>query len=336
MPTKLCLRGILYDVGSNYEPGHLTREVWHEAGAARDMAVIARDLQCNAVTLFGTDLDRLEAGARMALREGLEVWLQPRLIDGTGAEVVMHLAETAILAELLRQGAPGRVTLNVGCELSLFMQGILPGVTFGERMGSLSGGEASSPETARRLNDALRDLLATARIRFAGPVVYSAGDWEDVDWAPFDLIGLDCYLDAHNVTTYEATLRAKASLGKPVVVTEFGCCCFEGTDALGAAGMMVISDDDPPRLKSGLVRDEAVQADYLRRSVAAFERSGVHGAFAYGFSEPGNLHTDDPLTDVDLASFGIVAETAPAKAGCMETWRPKLGFEALRGLYASS
>lgn len=130
MSTSLRLRGLLYDVGSNYEPGRLTREAWNEAGAARDVAVIARDLGCNAVALFGTDLGRLGSAAGMALREGLEVWLQPRPIDGAVAEVRAHLEGAAALAEALRSDAPGRVTLNAGCELSLFMRGVLPGATF--------------------------------------------------------------------------------------------------------------------------------------------------------------------------------------------------------------
>lgn len=334
-PRPLPVRGVNYDTGVNYEAGALSRRFWHPAAVRRDMRVIAGELGCTAVTVLGTDLDRLREAAKSALAEGLDVWVQPRLIEGTMPETLAHTARAARMAEGLRARHEGRVTLNVGCELSLFMKGVLPGTGFLWRMRGLVVYWMVMPVFNRRLNRHLRQAAAVAREHFGGPVTYSAGEWEGVDWGPFDYVGVDYYRDKANRGRYTEGLRRYQAHGKPVVITEFGCCSFRGAAERGGGGFMIVNwRQDPLTVKPGHVRDEGVQADYLESLVALYKREGVHGAFAYAFSEPRNLHTDDPRTDLDMASYGVVRIVAPETADGAEAWEPKAGFHRLAAAYA--
>ncbi|WP_237107652.1 TetR/AcrR family transcriptional regulator [Nonomuraea sp. MG754425] len=81
-----------------------------------------------------TDFDRLVQSATAALEDGLHVWLQPRLVDAGPRETLDHLARAAEAAELLRKEY-GEIDLNVGCELSVFSAGVIPGASH-ERRGA--------------------------------------------------------------------------------------------------------------------------------------------------------------------------------------------------------
>lgn len=330
----LPVRGINYDTGVNYEPGKLSREFWHPAAVKRDMKVVAAELGCNAVTVLGTEHARLREAAELALAEGLEVWLQPRLIEGTMSQTREHLVQAARIAEGLRTRHGDRITLNVGCELSLFMKGVLPGRNFLWRMRGLMIYWVVMPVFNRRLNRHLRKAAAEAREHFGGPVTYSAGEWEGVDWSAFDYVGVDYYRDKANRGRYTQGLRALRRHGKPVVITEFGCCSFRGAADKGGGGFMIVNwREEPLTIKPGHTRDEGVQADYLESLVGLYKQEDVHGAFLYAFSEPRNLHTDDPRTDLDMASYGVVRIVAPETADAAETWERKVGFHRLAEAY---
>ncbi len=63
---------------------------------------------------------------------------------------------------------------------------------------------------------------------------------ESVDWSVFDLVGLNYYMDSNNSSTYTEELRKFHRYNKPVVITEFGCCCFEGVAEKGGGGFQHI------------------------------------------------------------------------------------------------
>jgi hypothetical protein len=154
--------------------------------------VIRDELNCNAVQLFGSDIARLaEAGG---IARELGVWLQPRLIDGHPEAVLDHVAQAAGAAEQLL-GAYGDVVLNVGCELTVFSAGIVPGRRYDERAARLARPYwwPALPLFSSRLNRLLARARRTARREFAGPLSCGAGSWERVDWEPFDLVGLNYY-----------------------------------------------------------------------------------------------------------------------------------------------
>lgn len=104
--------------------------------AHRELQIIKNDLHCNAVRICGRDVGRLVATAEDALGQGLEVWLSPELWDHTPTDTLDYLADAAAACEPLRQQWPDRVVLSVGSELTLFMQGILPGKDVLDRIGN--------------------------------------------------------------------------------------------------------------------------------------------------------------------------------------------------------
>jgi hypothetical protein len=42
------------------------------------------------------------------------------------------------------------------------------------------------------------------------------------------LVSVDAYRDADNAAGYRDALRAYRRIGKPVAITEFGCCTYHG------------------------------------------------------------------------------------------------------------
>jgi hypothetical protein len=129
-------RGINYDTGTEYRRGDNRRPLWDHRDVVRDLGVIHRELHCTSVNLYGTTLKRLQEAAIRAHQEGLHVSLQRRPIDDSRENMLLRqVAETARLAEHLRHD--GGVTLNVGCEMTLFTRGIIVGRTFRARIRNL-------------------------------------------------------------------------------------------------------------------------------------------------------------------------------------------------------
>ncbi|MEJ3651396.1 hypothetical protein WEH80_00110 [Actinomycetes bacterium KLBMP 9759] len=329
--SALIVKGVNYDTGTAYQPGFDSRPDWSPATLRRDVHAIAHDLHCTAVTVFGDRIDRITAAAEQVLDAGLEVWVQPRCIDASPAAVLEQLGELAGRAEELRGRHPGRVTLSLGCELSIFMPGVVPGRTYvGRTRSVVRFWWVLFALYNRRLDTHLRAACATARERFAGPLTYGAGLWEAVDWTPFDLVGVNLYRTSANQARYRDEVRALHRHGKPVVITEFGCCAYPGAAAKGPTGDDVVDwNTAPPSIGGGHRRDERVQAEYLTELLDVFEAESVHGAFAFEFIEPSHPHFADPRHDIDMASFGLVA--VPDGGG---DWVPKAAFTVLAGRYA--
>lgn len=295
--------------------------------------MIAEDLHCIAVTVFGDDLGRLEEAARMALDRGLFVWVQPRLVDGRQDEIVSRLGRAAAFCERLRADHPDRVGLNVGCELTVFARGIIPGRTFGVRLIGLTWGFFLTPLFDRRLNRLLGRLIETARARFRGPLTYGSGTWESVDWAPFDMIGVDYYFDISTRADYRGGLRALRAWGKPVLVTEFGCCSYRGAREQGGSGADILDwrDLENRRVKPGYERDERVQADAIEELIDIYETEDVYGAFVCMFIEGDCRFSPEPDRDEDKASFGIVRPPALESGLSPDDghWEPKAAFHTI-------
>jgi hypothetical protein len=334
MGNAMAIRGIDYDTGTNYAPGYLSRVVWHDAMFQAEIDTIRDQLHCNAVMLYGSEIDRLVACAAYAARRGLHVWLQPRLIDSTAEAMLAHLGELAVRAEQLRQQG-GQVTLNVGCELSIFMGGLMPGRDFMRRIQWLKRFwwlYMPLPHYRHRLNQHLRAAVAVVRSAFGGPVTYGAGIWESVDWTAFDLVGLNYYRESSNWGSYAQELRRFHRFNKPIVITEFGCCSFPGADRLGGSGDSIVDYEAPVRqLKRPVARDEQVQSNYIADLLHIYRDEGIHGAFVFEFTEPSHPYSPDSLFDLDIASYGIVKvldEMEPHR------WQPKLAFHRMAQVYA--
>jgi hypothetical protein len=159
--------------------------------------------------------------------------------------------------------------------------------------------------------------------------------WEPVDWAPFDIAAVDAYRDAGNARTFPAELRKHLGHGKPLAVTEYGCCGYAGAADRGGMGWAIIERDaDPPRLDGDYVRDEGEQVRYLRELNEVFAAEGVDLAFWFTFAGYGLVHDPEPRRDLDLASYGLV-RLLPGGPGAGYQglgWEPKLAFRAMAGL----
>jgi hypothetical protein len=99
IPRRLVHRGVAYEVADGATPA----TSWNAARMRRDLAAIAGDLHANTVSVFGTGVERLLATTEEAVQQGLHVWLQPRLGDVPGKDILDHLGETGRWAEELRR-----------------------------------------------------------------------------------------------------------------------------------------------------------------------------------------------------------------------------------------
>ncbi|MGI5230048.1 hypothetical protein [Actinoallomurus sp. CA-142502] len=298
-------KGINYDTG--FTPGgRSSRPVFDAEAVRREIRVIADDLHCDAVRITGGDPARLALAAEHAADAGLEVWFSPFPCELSARELVPYFADCADRAQEV-----GADVLVAGCELSLFAAGFLPGDDTFARINAVAGDNPDATEAAARLAEiaarldtVLADVAATVRERFRGKVTYAAGTWEQIDWAPFDIVSVDAYGDASDA--FRQGLREYLRHGKPLAATEFGCCTYRGAAERGGFGWAIVDyEADPPRLDGNYVRDEEEQARYLREMMAVFEKEGVDTAFWFTFAGYEFPHRTDPRFDLDMASYGV-------------------------------
>jgi hypothetical protein len=336
-------KGINYDVGTVFAGNISTRDEFDPAVMRREIDIIKNDLHCNALRLCGQNIERLRVTAEYALSQGLTVWFSPLLAEATEDETLAYLAECSKLAEKLRQTSPN-IIFVVGGELSFFMKGILKGEDMYARIHSfasfpgllrhlLSGG--SWP--GKRLDVFLARAVAVVRERFHGQITYASGPWEKVNWQPLDFVSVNYYRDAQNASGYRQGLRQYYKQGKPVAITEFGCCTYEGAQVKGAIGWEILDTSGERRkVKPGLRRSEEVQAQYLAELLDIFQQEAVEGAFIFNFAAY-NLHTnEDPEFDLDLASYGVVKVLPDGEKGSTYAdmpWEPKKAFQVVAEKY---
>ena len=225
-------RGVCYDVGHvmtiNWRP------VFDMAVVHRELEIIQRDLHCNAVRIGGRDLRRVVRASEDALAQGLEVWFSPVLWDKSPDRTLAYIVEAAKAAEKLSLQWPDRVVFVVGQELTLFMQGIVPGKNLVARMRNPSLGEGIKTGAHNApLNAFLGRAVEAVRRVYHGPLSYAALIWEAVDWSRFDIIGVDHYRDPRINDRYVDMLAPLFAVGKPVVATEFGLGTYVGADKAG-------------------------------------------------------------------------------------------------------
>lgn len=336
--------GISYETGFVHD-GRFSRVQFDPNIVARELRVIRDDLHCNAVRVIGGDPGRLELAAAIAADLGLEIWFSPYPLDSTAAEMLSLFADCAERAERIRRRG-AEVVFVTGAELSLMHSGFLPGDSIDERVRWLTArpddlGE-SVVEASRRVNDFLDKAVMTVRERFGGPVTYASVPLERVDWTPFDIVSVDLYRTAEIADRFGAGVRALATGGKPLAITEFGAATFAGAGDLGAHGLRIVEYDDtrgPLRLNGEYARDEAGQARYLRELLEIFDAEGVDSAFVFVLALYDHVHRPggDPRYDLDLASYGVVKVLEDRTGDTYPDlpWEPKAAFDALAGYYRS-
>ena len=335
-------KGINYDTGVVSIGDRLSRASLDPRQVRREMEIIARDLNCNAVRISGGDPARIALAAEYALAEGLTVWFAPFPTNMTAEELIPYFSACAQAAEALRQ-PPSHVVFVLGCEMSLYNSGFIPGATMWERMQTLmnpallASQSVSPEELVRRFNAFLAQAVAAVRQQFAGPVTYASGAWEQVDWSLFDIVGIDAYRDAGNKDAYREQLRAYFAHERPVVVTEFGCCTYKGAQDRGGLGWAIVDRAaQPPRLTEDVIRDELAQVEYLAEVLNILEEEQVEGAFWFTFASYTYPWNPDPRHDLDSAAYGVVKilDSATGEQYPGMPWDPKRAFYALAERYA--
>jgi len=347
-------RGVTYDTGIVFSgPGYNipTRPRLDLATAERELQIARDDLHCNAVRLIGREVDRLVQVAERALALGLEVWLSPALWGRPPDETLRYDVSAAERAEELRKQHPDRFVLVLGSELTLFMEGIVPGWDFAARtreaITRIKAGDHSAND---RLNDFLGRASTAVRGVYHGPLTYASLVWEDVDWDRFDLIGVDHYRDARIKDRYAEMLQPLLALGKPVINTEFGMRTYRGAESDGNLGfgvadqlrvglhqLPVVGRFVRERLNGDYVRDEAMQARELAETLTMLEAAGVDGAFVAEFVTAGAIFSDKPRYDLDMNAFALVKTYRHGKGTTYPdmNWEPKQSFHAVANYYAA-
>ena len=201
--NTMSYRGIVYDVGLQFNEGQYSVETFNAEAVRYDMSVISNILRCNAVRIEGEDIGRLKQATLLAHETGMKVFFNPWLMGATADEVVTYMSEAATTAEeLVRQGVD--LTFVTGCEFSLFNKGIFEGNSINERLATMMNSmtecngdtlqmQQIKDECDRKLNAVLTRIVSAVRTKYSGPIAYSSGTWEGVDWSLFDIIGVDYY-----------------------------------------------------------------------------------------------------------------------------------------------
>ncbi len=339
------LKGVCYDVG-RVMAGRNWRPDFDPRAIHRELEIIKNDLHCNAVRICGLDIERLMIATEDGLKQGLEVWLSPEMWDKTQQETLDYIVKAARAAEKLREHRPEQLVFSVGSELTLFMQGIVEGNNFIERMGHPAFWENIK---AGKHNVLLNAFLANAntaiRRVFFGKVMYASVPLETIDWSLFDFVCVDLYRDKRIKDRYSDLIKRYLAYKKPVIMTEFGCCTYRGAEDAGGMGWDIIDFSKmPPQLKDDYVYDQGVQARELTDQLRVIDEAGVDGAFVFTFVQPQAFKDEaekqklkEIKFDFDIACYSLVKSYVDDKHGTTYPdmpWEPKESFKAVADYYA--
>jgi hypothetical protein len=342
-------RGVCYDVG-RYLDGDW-REDYNPQTVHRELQIIRDDLHCNAVRICGRDLNRLAVASADALDLGLEVWFSPELWNKRPETTLAYTVEAAKVAEMLsREYHPSGLVMSVGSELTLLMKGIVPGRSLWSRMRhAFHNGDVKAGRHDKPLNDYLSRAVTSVRQVYDGPITYASLPFENVNWEAFDFIGVDHFRATQINDRYVDMLAPLLAQHKPVAIMEFGCCPYQGAEHAGGQAFNIIEIKTlvlhrvpllgrfvQPRLKGRYVRDEALQASEIIESLEAFDSVDVNAAFVFTFVSPRNPYSEDPLHDLDMASYSLVKSYENGRHGVTYpdmTWEPKESFRTVADYY---
>ncbi len=347
-------QGVHYDTGTMFRgPGYAIstrRTALDMSVVRRELEIVRDDLHANAVRIVGSDVERMTAVAEIALGLGLEVWFSPAFFEYSREETAARLVAAAEAATPLYTAHPGRVVFVAGSELTLFMPGIIEGKGVTKRVQRFKTDPALLSNG--KLDAYLAALVPRLRAVFDGPLTYASLAFEQVDWGPFDYVGVDHYREARTKDRYVEMLEPFLSTGKPVIVTEFGMRTYGGAESSGTLGFgvtdttrlwlhtrPVIGRFVRPRLQGTFQRDEAMQARELADTLDELERSGVAGALLSTFVTPGATTNDDPRYDLDMDSMSLVKSLPSGRHGMTYPdmpWEPKEAFGAVARHFAGA
>jgi len=329
-------KGVTYDIGIEYAPGILTRTGLTSDLLVYDISEIKNNLNCNSIRIYGNDDELLILASELALQNGLHVWLSPRYVNADTKQTIEKLSEIAASAEELRlKYDNSEIILITGGEASIDTKGFLKGETIFDRIQNLSKPSffikkalGFKPEYQKDFISYLKQSADTVRSKFKGKITYASALWEDVDWSIFDIVSINLYKASFNKLFFERKVKQMSSKGKPLAITEFGCCCYVGADEKGPTGFSVLeTTNNTPVFKENCERSEKTQATYITDLLLTYQQANVEATFIFDFYSQKYTYDDDPNLDYDKASFGITKSVGQNK------WEPKLSFNAIAKFY---
>ena len=336
-------RGINYDVGNNYRVGMLSRVEFDPAVIKKEIEIIHSELHCNAIRISGYDISRLVTASEFALKNDLTVFFSPSSLNASRQDTADYILRGAEEAEKLRERYKN-VVYVIGGELSLFSQGFIGGNTTAVRLRRMFNPLSLLLNILKirrrynkKLNDFFAEIMSGVRQRFRGEITYASGTWEDVNWSLFDIVGIDHYRASYNKSLYRDQLRGYFKYNKPVIVLEFGCCCYKGAEDKGGAGWTIVDwDKEKPELKGDFIRDESIQSEYIRDLLDIFTEENISGSFVFTFVQPSYVYDENPKFDLDMACYGIVkmVETKSDISYEGMPWVPKKAFYRVSEYYS--
>lgn len=352
LPNKhstMKYRGIVYDVGLNFNGTGFSVEPFDPALVKYDMKTIADNLHANAVRIEGEEILRLEIATRSAHSMGLKVFFNPWKMNATVNETRAYFEEAAKSAESLRNEGIDLVFI-AGCEYTIFSKGVFPGDSFNDRVMFLApqfprGHMNEDISQALRdksvgLNKVLRSFVEVIRSHFGGQITYSAGSWEVVDWDIFDVVGIDYYRRGETAERYVSGLD-RYRIGKPLAVLEVGCCAYEGAAERGDGGFILLKGTNPDGtgiFENDIVptRSEKEQADYVGTQLELLNNAGVDAVFIYLFSFP-CMPAGEGARDLDMMCFSLVKTFSKqdSRSKEMPPWVPKESFHHVAQVFRS-
>lgn len=325
-------KGVNYDVG-RVMMGEQWRPSFDPTIVHHELEIIKNDLHCNAVRICGLDLNRLVMATEDALKQGFEVWLSPEMWDKSQEETLDYLVKAAVAFEKLRSFYPQQLVLSIGTELTLFMQGIVEGQNFLERMSHPSFWEQIKAGVPNKsLNAFLRSAHEAVRHAFHGSITYMSVPFETVDWSIFDFVGVDIYRDARIKDVFSDLIKRYFTHNKPVIIGEFGCCTYKGAENAGGMGWAIVDlQSRPMQLNGEYVRDEGLQAREVADALRIFDDVGVDGVFVFTFVSPTFPYHEDLKYDLDMASYSLVKSYTDKHGTTYPDmlWEPKQSFYAV-------
>jgi len=342
---RMKIKGINYNAGIQYNSSKKVSGKIDLNRLKRDLTLLKK-LNCNAIRMYGTLVDKLFSYSEEALKHGFSVWISPRLIDGTKKETLDYVRFCSRKAEQLRKGYK-KVVFIVGNELLIDSRAIFNVARKWQRINFLKSyinfkysikNEIAKlrriyqpmhkflEKTESSIKNFVELLRITAKKCFKGKITYASFPFEKIDWSKFDIVSINFYKSQWNASKYIEELRKFKSFGKPVAITEFGTCAYKGASKLGGAAYDIVKYPEKT-IKEGIVRDESEQAKYLRELIEIYKKENIFAAFVFDFKEEHKIYSRNPRKDLDLSSFGIVKVL---KNGEVVT---KKSFDVIKKLY---
>ena len=340
------IKGINYNAGIKYTPNQeitlFTKEI-----AKRDFSLI-KELNCNAIRIYGSDLKNLFLFSEEALEQGFEVWISPRLIGGGKKETISFVKTASKKAEILRKKYK-KVVFILGNELMLDSNYVFNqeniydrNVVFKnyidlKRVSKSNFYKAKSTKNSitkfvknieKRLNNLIISLAKVSKKNFHGKITYASLPIEEINWNLFDIISINYYKNKWNKNNYSDKIQELRKINPKIAITEFGVCSYKGASEQGGSSYNIVNYKTK-EVEKGIVRSEEEQSEYIKDLIKTYKKENVYASFIFDFKEEWKVYSKNPKKDLDMASFGIIGIKKD------DSFFKKKSFNVIKQLYSN-